>query len=185
MNELKAKQLVQEKLPEKRFAHSLRVAETAVLMARLFKADEKKCHLAGLLHDYCKYDDLNDMHEIVKENSLDDELQLYTSAILHGPIAAFLMEKEFNIHDEEILLAIKNHTSGRADMNLVEKIIFVADYIEPARTTPGVEDIRDIVYNDHDLERAVFEITRRNICYLAEQGVKIYSETFKCYNYYN
>ncbi len=81
MNELEAKQLVQEKLPEKRFAHSVRVAETAVLMARLFKADEKKCHLAGLLHDYCKYDDINDMQEIVKENSLDDELQLYTSAI--------------------------------------------------------------------------------------------------------
>lgn len=185
MNDIEAKKLVEEKLPKKRFDHSVRVAETAVKMAEIFNADKEKSYLAGVLHDYCKYDNDDDMKQIIKEAAFSDEYLDYDNAILHGPAAAALMKKEFYINDEEILIAIKNHTSGRAHMDLIEKIIFVADYIEPGRDIPGVEDIRSIIFKEEHLDRAVYEISKRNISFLVSRNVKIFSETFKCYNYYN
>ena len=181
MNDIEAKKLVEEKLPKKRFDHSVRVAETAVKMAEIFNADKDKSYLAGVLHDYCKYDNDDDMKQIIKEAAFSDEYLDYDNAILHGPAAAALMKKEFYINDEEILIAIKNHTSGRAHMDLIEKIIFV----EPGRDIPGVDDIRSIIFKEEHLDRAVYEISKRNISFLVSRNVKIFSETFKCYNYYN
>ena len=185
MNSIEAKKVVEEKLPKKRFDHSVRVAETAVKMAEIFNADKDKSYLAGVLHDYCKYDNDNDMKQIIKEAAFSEEYLDYGNAILHGPAAAAIMKKEFYINDKEILFAIKNHTSGRAGMGLIEKIIFVADYIEPGRDIPGVEDIRNIIFKEENLDQAVYEISKRNITFLISKNVKIFSETFKCYNYYN
>lgn len=185
MNSIEAKNLVEEKLPKKRFDHSVRVAETAVKMAEIFNADKDKSYLAGVLHDYCKYDNDDDMKQIIKEAAFSEEYLDYGNAILHGPAAAVIMKKEFYINDKEILLAIKNHTTGRAGMGLIEKIIFVSDYIEPKRDIPGVEDIRNIIFKEENLGQAVYEISKRNITFLTSKNVKIFSETFKCYNYYN
>src|SRR5699024_8097061 len=122
MNDIEAKKLVEEKLPKKRFDHSVRVTETAVKMAEIFNADKDKSYLAEALHDYCKYDKDNDMKQIIKEAAFSDDYLYYDNAILHGPAAAELMKKEIYINDDEILIAIKNHTSGRAHMDLTEKI---------------------------------------------------------------
>ena len=121
--------LVKDKLPEKRFNHSLRVAETAVKLAELYDGDKDKAELAGILHDYSKYDDLGSMYQIVRQNDLDSNLLSYGSEILHGPVCAVIMEQKFAVNDEEVLLAIKNHTTGRAQMTKTEKLVFIADYI--------------------------------------------------------
>ena len=73
----KAIELVKDKLPEKRFKHSLRVAETAVKLAEIYDGDKDKANLAGVLHDYCKYDDLSTMYQIVRQHDLDSELLLW------------------------------------------------------------------------------------------------------------
>ena len=139
--------LVKAKLPEKRFNHSLRVAETAVKLAEIYDGDKDKAELAGILHDYSKYDDLGSMYQMVRQYDLDSDLLSYGSEILHGPVCAVIMENQFGVTDEEVLLAIKNHTTGRAQMSKTEKLVFIADYIEPGRQTPGVEEIRDLAYN--------------------------------------
>ncbi|MDN6160730.1 MAG: bis(5'-nucleosyl)-tetraphosphatase (symmetrical) YqeK, partial [Staphylococcus equorum] len=158
--------LVKDKLPEKRFNHSLRVAETAVKLAEIYDGDKDKAELAGILHDYCKYDDLGSMYQIVTQNELDSNLLSYGSEILHGPVAAIIMNQQFNVTDEEVLLAIKNHTTGRAQMTKTEKLIFIADYIEPGRQTPGVEEIRDLAYNQGSLDKTIYEISKRTVLYL-------------------
>ncbi|HLR19755.1 MAG TPA: bis(5'-nucleosyl)-tetraphosphatase (symmetrical) YqeK [Staphylococcus sp.] len=177
--------LVKDKLPEKRFEHSLRVAETAVKLAEIYDGDKGKAELAGILHDYCKYDDLGSMYQIVTQHELDPNLLSYGSEILHGPVGAIIMNKEYKVDDEEVLLAIKNHTTGRAQMTKTEKLIFIADYIEPGRQTPGVEEIRDLAYNQGSLDKTIYEISKRTVLYLINKDINVYDATIACLNYYN
>lgn len=177
--------LVKDKLPEKRFNHSLRVAETAVKLAEIYDGDKDKAELAGILHDYCKYDDLGSMYQIVTQNELDSNLLSYGSEILHGPVGAIIMNQQFDVTDEEVLLAIKNHTTGRAQMTKTEKLIFIADYIEPGRQTPGVEEIRDLAYNQGSLDKTIYEISKRTVLYLINKDINVYDATIACLNYYN
>lgn len=185
MKHKKAKEIAKEKLPEKRYKHSKRVAETAVAMAKIFKGDEDKCYLAGMLHDYSKYDELSEMYQYVTQYELDPNLLSFKSEVLHGPVAAVKMREDFGVDDEEIYEAIANHTSGRSQMNLNEKILFVADYIEPKRTQPGVDFIRDIVFEEQNLDFAVYEITKSNILHLVSKDRAVYQKTVDCLNYYN
>ena len=181
----KAIELVKDKLPEKRFKHSLRVAETAVKLAEIYDGDKDKANLAGVLHDYCKYDDLSTMYQIVTQHNLDSELLSYGGEILHGPVCAAIMQSEFGIEDEEVLLAIKNHTTGRKEMTKTEKLVFIADYIEPGRKTPGVEEIRDMAYNQGSLDKTIYEISKRTVLFLISKDITVYGTTISCLNYYN
>lgn len=185
MNKNDAKAIVKTKLPEKRYKHSKRVAKTALQMAEIFEADKNKCYLAGILHDYCKYDDLGSMYQIVTRFKLNPRLLEFKSEVLHGPVAAVIAREQFGIDDEEIFQAIKSHTTGRAHMALVEKIIFVADYIEPKREQPGVDKIRKIIFEQKKLDLAVYEITKSNLKQLISKNRSIYQDTIECYNYYN
>ena len=185
MNTKEAKKLIENKLPEKRFKHSLRVADTAVKLAEIYDGDKSKAELAGILHDYCKYDDLGTMYQIVTQNGLDSNLLSYGSEILHGPVAAVIMNKDYGVNDEEVLLAIKNHTTGRAQMTKTEKLVFIADYIEPGRQTPGVEEIRDLAYNQGSLDKTIYEISKRTVLHLISKDINVYDATIACLNYYN
>lgn len=180
-----AKKLVKEKLPEKRYNHSLRVAETAVKLAEIYDGDKDKAELAGVLHDYCKYDDLSSMYQIVRQCELESDLLSYGSEILHGPVCAAIMEYDYHIEDEEVLLAIKYHTTGRQQMTKTEKLIFIADYIEPGRKTPGVEEIRDMAYNQGSLDKTIYEISKRTVLFLIGKDITVYGATIACLNYYN
>ncbi|CAM4140151.1 bis(5'-nucleosyl)-tetraphosphatase (symmetrical) YqeK [Lacicoccus alkaliphilus] len=180
-----ALKLVKDKLPEKRYEHSVRVAETAVKMAGIFEADKDKCYLAGILHDYSKYDDLGTMYQYVTKYNLDPALLAFNSELLHGPVAATIMRFEYGIEDESIYFAISSHTSGRPQMLLIEKIIYVADYIEPDRKQPGVDKIRDLVFEEKNLDLAIYEITRMTLKSLLKKNRPIYNRTIECYNYYN
>ncbi|PHK49715.1 bis(5'-nucleosyl)-tetraphosphatase (symmetrical) YqeK [Staphylococcus edaphicus] len=185
MNIDQAIKIVKEKLPVKRFNHSLRVAETAVKLAEIYDGDKDKAELAGVLHDYSKYDDLGSMYQVVTQHDLDSNLLSYGSEILHGPVAAVIMKDKYGINDDEVLLAIKNHTTGRAQMTKTEKLVFIADYIEPGRQTPGVEEIRDLAYNQGSLDKTIYEISKRTVLYLINKDINVYDATIACLNYYN
>ncbi|MCG3400966.1 bis(5'-nucleosyl)-tetraphosphatase (symmetrical) YqeK [Staphylococcus massiliensis] len=185
---MKAKEaiaLIEEKLPKKRFDHSLRVADTAVKLAKKHDGDVKQAKLAGILHDYCKYDELSDMYQVVRKYELENDLLGYGGEILHGPVCAAVMKHDFGIDDEEILLAIKNHTTGRQNMTKNEKIIFIADYIEPGRTTLGVDDIREMAFKTGNLDHTIYEISKRTVLFLIEKDISVYKSTIECLNYYN
>lgn len=185
MKHKKALKLIEDKLPEKRYAHSVRVAETAVKMAEIFEADSEKCYLAGILHDFSKYDDLGDMYQYVTKYNLDPTLLAFNSELLHGPVAATKMRFEYGVKDEDIFYAISSHTSGRAQMLLAEKIIYVADFIEPERSQTGVDRIREIIFEEEKLDLAIYEITKLTLKQLLKKNRPIYNRTIECYNYYN
>ncbi|MEX2947445.1 bis(5'-nucleosyl)-tetraphosphatase (symmetrical) YqeK [Staphylococcus warneri] len=180
-----AKELVKVKLPEKRYKHSLRVAETAVKLAEIYDGDKDKAELAGVLHDYCKYDDLSTMYQVVRQYELESDLLSYGGEILHGPVCSAIMENDFDVKDEEVLLAIKYHTTGRQQMTKTEKLVFIADYIEPGRKTPGVEEIRDMAYNQGSLDKTIYEISKRTVLFLIQKDITVYGATIACLNYYN
>ncbi|MCD8820029.1 bis(5'-nucleosyl)-tetraphosphatase (symmetrical) YqeK [Staphylococcus gallinarum] len=177
--------IVKEKLPQKRFEHSLRVAETAVKLADIYDGDKAKAELAGILHDYSKYDDLGEMYQIVTKHNLDSKLLSYGSEILHGPVCAVIMKEKYGVYDDEVLSAIEYHTTGRAQMTKTEKLVFVADYIEPGRKTPGVEEIRDLAYNQGSLDKTIYEISKRTVMYLIGKDINVFDATIACLNYYN
>ncbi|MBX8992364.1 bis(5'-nucleosyl)-tetraphosphatase (symmetrical) YqeK [Staphylococcus pettenkoferi] len=185
MNKSEAIELIKEKLPDKRYQHSLRVADTAVKLARIYEGDVDKAEMAGILHDYCKYDDLGYMYQIVRQHDLDPNLLSFGGEILHGPVCAALMKSEYDITDDEILTAIAYHTTGRAQMTKTEKIVFIADYIEPERQIPGVEEIRDMAYNQGSLDHTIYEISKRTVLYLISNDITVFNTTIECLNYYN
>ncbi|ASE36206.1 bis(5'-nucleosyl)-tetraphosphatase (symmetrical) YqeK [Staphylococcus pettenkoferi] len=185
MNKSEAIELIKEKLPDKRYQHSLRVADTAVKLARIYEGDVVKAEMAGILHDYCKYDDLGYMYQIVRQHDLDPNLLSFGGEILHGPVCAALMKSEYDITDDEILTAIAYHTTGRAQMTKTEKIVFIADYIEPERQIPGVEEIRDMAYNQGSLDHTIYEISKRTVLYLISNDITVFNTTIECLNYYN
>lgn len=185
MNKSEAIELIEEKLPDKRYQHSLRVADTAVKLARLYEGDVDKAEMAGILHDYCKYDELGYMYQIVRQHDLDPNLLSFGGEILHGPVCAALMKSEYDITDDEILTAIAYHTTGRAQMTKTEKIVFIADYIEPERQIPGVEEIRDMAYNQGSLDHTIYEISKRTVLYLISNDITVFNTTIECLNYYN
>ena len=160
----KAKELVKEKLPDKRYQHSLRVADTAVKLAEIYDGDIKKLSWQ-VYYMITVNTNLSTMYQIVRQYDLESDLLSYGGEILHGPVCAAIMKHEFGVNDEEVLLAIKYHTTGRQQMTKTEKLVFIADYIEPGRKTPGVEEIRDMAYNQGSLDKTIYEISKRTVLF--------------------
>ncbi len=165
-----------------RFLHSLDVADIARTLAIRFGADPKKAEIAGILHDYCKDWDKNKLALFIKEkNDLPNGLLEYNEELWHGPVASIIIRDEFNIYDEEIINSIRFHTSGRKNMSLIEKIICLADYIEPNRQFEGVDKIR--ILAEKDLDKAMLATFDGTIMFLLEKKMKIYYLTLEARNY--
>lgn len=171
---------IKEVLPEKRYIHTLGVAETAVRLAETYGADKEKAELAALLHDMAKYRDRDEMKRIIQNEPLDLRLLLFHHELWHAPVGAYLCEKELGITDREVLDAIMYHTTGRAGMPLLEKIIYIADYIEPGRKFAGVERVREVAFED--LEKAMRRAATQSIQFLMEKKQRVFPETLECYN---
>jgi predicted HD superfamily hydrolase involved in NAD metabolism len=173
---------VREQMTEHRFIHTLGVADTAVKLARKYGANENEADLAGLLHDYCKYWEKEQMERvIVQADSIPNELLMYDKELWHAPVGAYIVEKELGIQNKDVVSAICFHTSGRENMSLLEKIVWLSDYIEPNRVFPGVEEVRAIA--EKDLDQALIKAFGNTISFLAKQGRKIYPITLEAYNY--
>lgn len=117
---------------------------------------------------------------MIKRDGYDTALLDYGNAIWHGVVGASFVERELGITDEEILHAIRVHTTGAAKMSLLDKIIYVADYIEPGRVFPGVKEARELALIDLD-EAVAFE-TKHTLAHLIEQEQQIYPKTIETYN---
>ncbi len=177
---------IQEKLKatlsEKRYIHSLNVAETAVKMAGHYGADEKKTYLAGLLHDCGKFLKGDMAREYVKSIGYEpDEIEWAQPGLLHAIIGEHLARKEYGITDPEILGAIRWHNTGKAGMTLVEKIIYIADYIEPGRKFDGVEAMREEAFRD--LDRCVVLCADSTIRYVLDHEHLLHPRTVETRNH--
>ncbi|MEF3306091.1 bis(5'-nucleosyl)-tetraphosphatase (symmetrical) YqeK [Paenibacillus sp. GYB003] len=167
-------------MPARRWEHTLGVVGSAAALAAKYGADAEKAELAALLHDYCKYWPIDEQRREYAEAGLDPDLLRYDPQLIHGPLAAEIVRRRYGIDDPEILDAIRYHTSGREKMSLLDKIVCLADYIEPGRDFPGVHNIREIA--EHSLERALVAGFDSTIQFLLAKGKKVYPLTLAARN---
>lgn len=171
---------IQERMPQKRYIHTLGVEETAKKMAVHYGACEQAAQTAAILHDVAKYADVAWMEQIVREHQLDERLIGWGSELLHGPVGAWIAQHELHVNDEDILNAMRYHTTGRARMTNLEKILYVADMLEPNRRFPGVDDLRQMMY---DGLNEVFEAcVKHSLIHLISSGIAVFPQSIECYN---
>ena len=173
--------LIQERMGQRRYIHSINVAESAVELARHYGADEGKAEIAGILHDCCKEIPREEMLQIMTQGGIIlDAVEKGTSKLWH-PIAGSVYSRDIlGIDDADILNAIRYHTTGRAGMSLLEKIIFVADFISAERDYDGVDIMRNKAFEC--LEDAMLVGLQFTITDLAKRKKTIHSNALDCYN---
>lgn len=162
-------------MPDKRWRHVLGVVDTAVELADRFGGDRDKAWLAALLHDYTKAWPIDRMERIIREQGLPLELLAHDKELWHAHVGAWVVRQEHGIDDEEVLDAIRYHTSGREGMTLLDKIVCLADYMEPSRDFPGVDRIRELARTN--LEEALVAGFDSTIAFLLERGKLIFPLT--------
>lgn len=186
----KIKKYLKKHLTKERYHHTVGVAYTAMSMAMKYNPQPDnnefmiKAEIAGLLHDCAKCMDNDKKIRICNKNQISySKIEAENPYLLHGKVGAYIARKEFDILDEDILNAITWHTTGRPDMSLLEKIIFVADYIEPSRRPiPELNLIRQLAFTD--IDQAVIKILENTLKYLNEKGNPIDDMTQKTYDSY-
>ena len=169
-----------------RYEHTLGVAYTAAMMAEIFGEDSEKAKIAGFLHDCAKCIPDNKKISLCKKAGFPiSETELQNPSLLHGKAGSILAKDKYGIDDPDILNAIIYHTTGRPGMSLLEKIIFVADYVEPGRKDhPGMhlDEVRTLAMTD--LDQAVIRILGDTLRYLEGSGKPIDETTQKTYDHY-
>ncbi len=175
---------LQKNLTEQKLAHSIGCAECAVELARMFKLDEKKAYIAGLLHDCAKCFTKDMMLDIIKNHIPGiDKNELMNHKTLHAPVSAYIAKNEFGVEDEEVLSAIRWHTLGKIDMNDFEKIIFLADKIEPnTRDLEYRGKILKYLIQKNGLKKALLTCYKETIKSLVKRDLKICQVTIDIYN---
>lgn len=170
----------QEQMPTRRWEHTQGVRQSAVKLAGRFGADPERADLAALLHDYCKYWPVDKQIAAYKSYGLPQDVLDYDPQLLHGPLAAEIARAELGVADREVLDAIRYHTSGRVSMTLMDKIVCLADYIEPGRDFPQVSRMRELA--EKQLEEALLAGFDSTIQFLLSKGKKIYPQTLYARN---
>ena len=173
---------MQHLLPEKRFKHCLGVEQAAIDLAERFGVDVEKAGLAGLLHDYAKKLSDEEFLALIDKYALDPALKDWGNNVWHGMVGIYKIQEDLDLKDPEILRAIEIHTVGAGQMTDLDKVIYVADYIEHNRAFPGVDQAREIAILS--LNKAVAYETARTVEHLARQGLPIYPQTLETYNAY-
>ncbi len=175
---------LRDRLNEHRYEHTIGVADTAVKMAEAFNVNPNQAYLAGILHDCAKYFDDTELLAICAENDVKvTQIEQKKPFLLHSVVGEIVAKQRYHITDEEVLSAIRWHTTGKANMSDLEKIIFAADYIEPNRTgLPKLDYLREISTKDLDL--LVKCILENMMEYLKSTGEEIEEHTLEAYNYY-
>ena len=171
-------------LDKERYEHTLGVMYTAASMAMRYDADIDKALMAGLLHDCAKCISGENKIKLCGRYHLSvSEVEKANPSLLHAKLGAFLAAKKYHVDDKEIVNAIASHTTGRPHMSLLEKIIYIADYIEPGREElPNMAEVRKLAF--HDLNQCMYQILKDSVSYLEGNPQSMDQTTLEAYNYY-
>ena len=168
-------------LKHKRIPHVLGTEQEAIRLALRYGADVGKARVAALLHDCTKKLEMEDQMALVQKYGIPlDELEQKALKLLHAKTGAEIARDVFGV-DDEIYRAIQWHTTGRADMSLLEKVMYLADYIEPTRDFPGVEELRKTVYED--LDRGLAMGLAMTVEEMHQRGNPVHSATLAALKY--
>ena len=174
-------QEVQRHLTEKRFYHSQCVAQEAARLAQQYGADVEKARLAGILHDIMKDTPPEQQLKILQDSGiLLTKTQRHNRKLWHALAGAAYLQQTLQVKDGGIVEAVRCHTSGKKDMSLLEKVLFVADYISADREYPGVERMRQAAYRS--LEEAIVEGVLFTVQELMGQRLPVAPESIEAYN---
>ncbi len=175
---------LEKELDARRFEHTLGVAYTAAALAMRYQGDLEKAQLAGLLHDCAKCISNEKKLSICEKHHIPiSEIERENPFLLHAKAGCYIARKQYHIQDQDILNAILNHTTGRPGMSLLEKIIYIADYIEPGRKqAPNLTRIRQLAFQD--LDQALLGILRDTLEYLESIDSPVDTMTRQTYDYY-
>jgi len=163
----KLRNKMEKELNARRYEHTLCVAYTAASLAMVHDADTDSAMIAGMLHDCAKCLSVKKLISICEKNDLPiSEVEMQNpAALLHAKVGSFLAQNKYGIDDQDILNAIRYHTTGRPDMSKLEKILYIADYIEPGRKhAANLGQIRRMAFRD--LDEALFKILQDTLSYL-------------------
>lgn len=167
-------------MSEKRLRHCLGVEKAARELAERFGLDVEKAGLAGLLHDYAKKVSDEEFLGLIDKYQLNPDLKNWGNNVWHGMVGIYKIQEDLGIEDAEILRAIEIHTVGSGTMSELDKVVYVADYIEHNRDFPGVDKARELA--QRSLNLAVAYETARTVEHLAHKGKPIYPQTLETYN---
>ncbi len=177
------KEALKDYITEERFRHSIGVMDTAVRLAAIYGCKEGKVEIASLLHDVARDMSLEKMQCIVRRRGLDfrdSEVIMNDPLLLHAYAGKVIAEEHFAIQDQEILRSIELHTTGGVCMSLLDKVLFVADYIESGRAFIGVKKARILAYRN--IDSAALYIFKSLLIHLLRKGVFICKNTLLGYN---
>ena len=171
-------------LDKDRYEHTIGVSYTAICLAMKYDVDLEKAEIAGLLHDCAKcIADDKKLKKCIEHNISINEAEKAKPSLLHAKLGAFIAMDKYGIQDKEIINAILKHTTGSQEMTMLEKIIFVADYIEPGRDKqPRLDVIRYTAFNDLDL--CVYLILEDSVNYLNSNPDMVDPTTIETFEYY-
>ncbi len=181
-NEEEMLHYLQLNLSESRLKHSLGVSETAVSLATKYDENIESARIAGLIHDCAKNMKEAQLIKIAREHGIHiDDIYNHNPSIMHGVVGSIIAREVMEIQDDDILNAIRYHTTGRENMSMLEKIIYISDYIEPSRKFKGVEELRNLSYIS--LEAAVIQCLENTIKYVISQNELLHNDTINARNY--
>ena len=183
INEKEITKWLKENLNEERYMHSLGTAQCAKELAEKFKLNTEKAYIAGLLHDCAKCFPKEKLLDIIHQHIDVEESEMLNYKTLHAPVSAYYAEHQFGVTDMEILSAIRWHTLGRLEMSDFEKIIFLADKIEPnTRDREYSAIIRSYLDEENGLNKALLKCYKETIKSLVKRDLKICLLTIEIYN---
>jgi nicotinate-nucleotide adenylyltransferase len=177
------KKFLKEHLSQKRFHHSVNVAEECRKLAQKYGEDPERAYFAGLLHDICKEMPPDEQKDMVLRSGLTVcREELDTRSLWHGIAGAYFVKEHFGVEDIDILNAIRFHTVGRVGMTRLEEIVYIGDLISADRDYKDVEKVRKIAYQS--IDQAMLEGLRFSMKSVIKKGDVIPPCTVEAYNFY-
>lgn len=181
----KLRKKLRTKLSESRYEHSLSVSFTCVCLAMKYEYPLERAELAGLMHDCAKcYDDETIIKHCEKHHIPISDAERNAPAVLHAKYGAWLARERYHIQDQDILDAIACHTTGKPNMQKLDKILYIADYIEARRDkASNLAAMRKLAFED--LDTALYEIMKGTLDYLAQKKSSVDPMTQEAFDYYH
>ncbi|KGF07627.1 hypothetical protein HMPREF1634_04280 [Tissierellia bacterium S7-1-4] len=178
----KAIEYLRTHLSERRVGHSIRVMKMSMELAKIWGVDESKAEIAGLLHDSGKWQSKEDALKKIENFGiiLENEL-VYDYNLVHGILGMYIAQNEFGVYDREVLDAIRYHITGRRNMTMLEKVVYLADKLEQGRDYPRVDEFRELARND--IDKALIAVFGDTVKLLIDRGEFIATDTVEARNW--
>ncbi len=175
---------IRREMDDRRYQHTLGVMYISAALAMRYDYDIQKAQLAGLLHDCAKCIPNGKKLKLCEKHNIQmTEIERRNPFLLHAKLGAFLAMHKYDVHDKEVVSAILNHTTGKPNMSLLDKIVYVADYIEPRRNkAENLSEVRKLAFID--INEALYKILADTLIYLDGKSSEIDEMTYKAYEYY-